>query len=317
MAETATLPPDAPPSALPEGVVEPPHVMPGETPPPPPGPDDDDGKPLDDVVDEDASQARLRGSRAKSKQAAARINKLAEQNWDLQQRLKALESAQKPVDSGPPKALFSGAPKAPTPAEFAKPAPAPEEFASADDPYGETLLARMRWEQEKRDHEALVAQLQAEVRHITQEQRHAWAEVDTAHQQRMIKAVRQRPEIVPALQQAGQVLQAGSVLDVAIKLDNQSADVAVFLATHPDLLDELVLLTAAQPVTEETVAMTRRLLRREMTAETTGSVAPPIQSVSAPRPPNPVRTGLPRTASAPPDVTGSIDEHARYFAPKR
>lgn len=305
----STVPAPVEPSPVP---VEPPHTLPGTATAEPETPDD--GQPLDDVVDEDSHQPRSRGSRAKSKMAAARINKLAEQNWELKQKLEALERATKKPESATPQHAYQ-VPKVPT-GTFAEPEPQLEQFADKDDPYGAWQRALARYDRRKEEHEQALTHQQAHVQQLSQQQQEYWNGVVTSHQQRLVQAVQANPQIAEAFRAANERAAPPPLLDRAIMLDNDSVNVALFLATNPAVLDEFVLMTAAQPVTEQTVAITRRLLRQRMSAGTTGSVAPsPLPN--APRPPNPVRTGAIRAGNEPPDVDTSIAEHAKFYAPKR
>lgn len=291
----------------PAPVVEPPHHLPGTAPEPAPV---DNDAPLDDVVDDDSHHARGRGSRAKSKQAAARINKLAGENFLLNQRLQALEAKQKPSTAAEPVYSLPAAPR-PLPSD---PEPTIEQFADKDDPYGAWQRALAKWDRQQERLQTITGQQQQQFQQTAQHADAYWTGVRSTHQERLQAAVKANPTAAATLQSVQ--VQPPPVLDLSIMLDNQSADVALFLATHPTILDEFVLMTAAQPVTEQTVAITRRLLRQRMSAGTTGSVAPsPLPN--APRPPNPVRTGATRVADPVPGDGASIADHAKYFMPKR
>lgn len=271
-----------------------------------PGPDDDDG-PLDDVVDEDSK--RHRGSRAKSKQAAARINKLVAERHELRQRLEALESKSKQPVTPEPQPVYR-VPDVP-PVDFTDPEPTLEQFADKDDPYGAWQRELARWDRRKEAAEETRIHMEAQQRMMTQQAGQYWEQARSTHQQRLIEAVRANPAHAQALQSVQ--VAPPPLLDWTIMLDNQSADVALFLATHPAVLDEFVLMTAAQPVTEQTVAVTRRLLRQRMAAAPTGSVAP-AKLPNPPPPPNPVRTGALRATDAPPaDDSMSLAAHERFF----
>jgi len=306
MAETLEQTPVAPVEPTP-APVEPPHVLPGTAPEPAPV---DDDSPLDDVVDEDAH--RPRGSRAKSKMAAARINRLTAERNELRQRMEALEKAQQPAEAKP----VYRVPPVPT-EDFNEPEPQLEQFADKDDPYGAWMRAQARWDRQKEAHEEGRLHQQAHVQQITRQQQDYWNTVKTTHQQRLMEVIQSNPDAARMLSQARSTVEPPPVLDYAIMLDEDSASVALFLASHPDLLDDFVLRTAPLPVTEQTVATTRRQLRKMMaTAGTTGSVAPSQPLPNAPRPPNPVRTGTIRTGNEPPGDGSSIADHAKYYGPK-
>lgn len=293
---------------------EPPHVMPGSAPEPP---GEDDGSPLDDVVDEDSH--RPRGSRAKSKKAAARINALTGEIYNLRQRLSAAERAQQRPAPQAPKHVFQ-VPTAPK-VEFSDPEPKLEDVARRlqNDPdadaYGEWLLEKAEWRLRKKQVEQVQGHQQQHVEHLTRQQQEFWNQVEVAHKHRMTQAVSANPRIIPLIQEVAERLPYGCSLDQAIKLDSDGVSMAMFLASRPEVLDELVAMTAALPVTDQTVAMTRRLLRQRMTAGLTGSVAPANVS-PAPRPPNPVRTAPMRTSDTAPAESSSIADHAKYFGSK-
>lgn len=311
MADTGTAEPTAPVNPPPDSgaPVEPPHQLPGSEPEAPP---EDDGAPLDDVVDEDSHRPRHRGSRAKSKMAAARINTLTKANAELRERLAAVEKAQKPANNLPRAVVptVSPAPKV----DFTEAEPTLDQFADKDDPYGAWQRALATYDRRKEAAEAQAQHMQAHQQRTQQGVAEYYRQVEATHKQRLLKAIEANPAHYQAL--ASVQIQPPPLLDWAIMLDNDSADVALFLATHPDVLDEFVLMTDAKPVTEQTVATTRRLLRQRMTAGATGSVAPAKALPVAPRPPNPVRTVLTRTGTEPPPEGASIADHAKYWGPK-
>lgn len=271
-------------------------------------PEPDDEAPLDDVVDEDG-QKRSRGSRAKSKMAAARINKLTAEKNALAERIHALEARQAPAAA--PKAPAYSLPTPPQPLPF-EPEPTIEQFADKDDPYGAWQRALAKWDRKQEQLQAVGTQQQQQFQQTARQAEEYWAGVRQTHQQRLAEAVAKNPSHAQTLQSVS--VQPPPVLDAAIMLDSSGVDVALFLATHPHILDEFVLMTAAQPVNEQTVAITRRLLRQRMSAGNTGSVAPSPSLTPAPRPPNPVRTGPMRTTDSPPgDDSMSLAAHERHF----
>lgn len=272
----------------------------------------DDDAPLDDVVDDDR-QSRGRGSRAKSKMAAARINKLTGEILTLRQQLEAQEAKMAPSQRAPePVYALPEPPRAPQ----GDPEPTIDQFADRDDPYGAWQRALAKWDRQQESLQASVGQQQQQFQQTAQQAEAYWTGVSQAHFQRVSALVAKDPNAATVLQSVK--LQIPPLLDRSIMLDEHSADVALFLASHPSELDDFVLRTAAQPVTEQTVAITRRLLRQRMTAETTGSVAPSQPLPTPPSPPNPVRTGAIRTADAPPgDDSMSLAAHERFFGRKR
>ena len=93
------------------------------------------------------------------------------------------------------------------------------------------------------------------------------------------------------------------------------------LVCNPALLADMHFLSEGKPATDANVAILQRRLTSELTrtqAATTGSVAAPQPRTSAPRPPNPVRTGSLNTGDdVPDDSSDSLDAHMRAYKPKR
>lgn len=272
----------------------------------------DDNAPLDDVVDTDAQQ-RQRGSRAKSKQAAARINRLSAQNYELKQRLEAIERSQQRPAPQTPRVAY----QVPTPpsGEFREPEPQLAQFADHEDPYGAHQRALARWDRRRDEFEAGRTHQQGHVQQLTRQQEAHWQGVFASHDQELRATIAARPELQQAFARIAPQSEGLPLLNHAIAVDRDGVAMAVYLATHPQVFDEFALLTAPQPVTERTVAITRRLLRQRMSAGATGSVAPAPLS-PAPRPPNPVRTAPMRTTADPPGEGASIADHAKFYAPK-
>ena len=257
-------------------------------------------------------------SRARSQQAGPedvpRIQNLTkrlretEANWaakyaELEKRL--------PQTSPQPSVRYAP----PVPAvEFKDPEPQLEQFADRDDPYVAWQRALAAYDRRKEAAEQQSQHIQAHHQQSQQEVTRYWQNVNTAHQQRLITAASANPAVMQAIQSIKYA--PPELLDKAIVLDKQSADVAIFLATHPEIYDEFSLLTAPQPVTEATVAATQRLLRQRMTAVGSGAVAPSQPVTPAPRPPTPLRTAPMRNADDPPGDGSSIADHAKYYGPK-
>lgn len=269
-----------------------------------------DDAPLDDVVDDDSPQGRMRGSRAKSKQAAARINKLVAERNEMRDRLARLEAAQQQAKPSTPTPTPRPAPVTP----FNKPEPTIDQFVDRDDPYGAHLRASMKWELEREAHEAAAQARTAYEGYQTQQAREEYRQAEFQHQQRLVAAIASDPGMgraIQAIQDSARSIPP--LLDQTIVLDPNGVDIVRFLASNPAVLDEIALITATQAVNESNVARTRRLLRQRMTAGVTGSVAPSPVLPTAPRPPNPVRTGSMRPTNDAPGEGASIADHAKYW----
>lgn len=269
-----------------------------------------DDAPLDDVVDDDGPQARMRGSRARSKQAAARINKLVAERNEMRDRLARLEAGQQQAKPSTPTQPYRPAPVT----QFNKPEPTIDQFVDRDDPYGAHLRASMKWELEREAHEAAAQARSAYEGYQTRQAQDEYKRAEFSHQQRLVQAIAADPKVGQAIQAVQDSARAiPPLLDQTIVLDPNGVEIVVFLANHPAVLDEIALITAAQAVNETNVARTRRLLRQRMTAGVTGSVAPSPVLPTAPRPPNPVRTGSMRPSSESPGEGASIADHAKYW----
>jgi hypothetical protein len=113
--------------------------------------------------------------------------------------------------------------------------------------------------------------------------------------------------------------EIGPTLVQAIVKDDNGPAFVYHLARHPELADELVLLTHGKPADDAFVAVVQRRLSKELQqaqAVSTGSAALP-RAYTPPRPPNPVRTGPVKTTDEPPGEAASISEHSKYYGPKR
>lgn len=259
--------------------------------------------------DRDA-QGRFR-SRAKSQRATPadvpRIQELTRRLRETEEKYSALE---KRVPAQAPTQTYKPAPVT----QFNKPEPTIDQFVDRDDPYGAHLRASMKWELEREAHESAAQARAAYEGYQTHQAREEYRQAEFSHQQRLVQAIASDPRVGQAIQAVQESARAiPPLLDQTIVLDPQGVEIVVFLANHPAVLDEIALLTAAQPVNEQTVARTRRLLRQRMTAGATGSVASSNVLPTAPRPPNPVRTGSMRPSNEAPSEGASIADHAKYW----
>ena len=239
-------------------------------------------------------------TRAKAKEAVNRIN-------ELTRRLRIAEGQISQRASKPAGPVYD-LPPAPA-APGSAPEPTIEQFAEHDDPYGAHQRALARYDVEQRDLTRQMQQYESQGRQREAQARQGWDTVRLTHQKRMMDAVAKNPNAAALLQSV--VVEPPPLLDLSIMLDDHSADVALFLAEHPVILDELSLLAAARPVNEGTVATMQRLLRQKMTAGSSGSVAP-SHLPRAPHPPNPLRTA-PMTTGDSVGSNDSLDAHERQF----
>lgn len=239
-----------------------------------------------------------------AKTGSPRVQKLAKEQIAIQDELSQAET--RPKASEPVYTL----PTPPKPLQ-GEPEPTLEQFADRDDPYGAWLRATVKWELKQEQLQADAGKQQQEFQQTTQQAEQYWAGVFDTHRQRLTALVAQKPEAAAVLQSVK--IQPPPLLDRAIMLDSNSAEVALYLASHPSQLDELTLLTASQPVNQQNVEIIRRRLQQMMSAGTTGAVAPSPQPIKVPRPPTPVRTGPMKTGDSPPSDEESLEDHASRY----
>lgn len=239
-----------------------------------------------------------------AKTGSPRVQKLAREQIAIQDQLAEAESAPKAKEP-----IFV-LPPAPRPV-VGDPEPTIEDFADREDPYGAWQRALAKWDRQQEQREAEMRAQQARFQQTTQEAEHYWSTVRETHQQRLQAAVQANPQMAQVLQSVK--VQPPPLLDVSIMLDNRGADMALFLASHPDELEELTLLTASQPVTQQNVEIIRRKLHRMMSVGTTGATTSSPSSIKVPRPPTPVRTGPMRSGDSAPSDEESLEDHASRY----
>lgn len=279
------------------------------------GPDDDD-----DGGNETQAQRDKRGRyrRVKDQASADDVPRIKELSKKVKEWETKYADLEKRIPAPEKQPAVRYAPPAP-PVEFTDPEPTIEQFADKDDPYGAWQRALAKWDRQKEAAEYQAQHMQAHQQRTQAEVAQYWQKVEHDHKQRVIAAFQSKPEQLQTIVAFGNSIQSGErfispLLDWAIQLDNQSPDVAYFFATHPDVFDEFVLLTAVQPVTEQTVGTTQRLLRQRMSTVSSGAAPSSSPFVPAPRPPTPLRTAPMRTDDAPKtDGSLSLMAHAKAF----
>lgn len=308
--------------------IETPSTPSSETPPKEPAaaesaaePDEDD-EPSQAAERERDQRGRFR-HRAKKDAAGPedvpRIRELTKRLRTVEQEL-ATERAAKSKPKTEPSQPAYDVPTVPA-SEFTEPEPQLNDFADKEDPYGAWQRALARWDRRRDEHEAMRTHQRAHVEHISRQQAEYWRGVSDSHNRRLLEAIQKDPNVGRVLHEArdrftdratGRSLMPPT-LESAILLDTDGAAMAVFLASHPAVLDELVLMTAAKPVTQQTVETTQRLLRQRMTAVSSGAVAPSPQVSPAPRPPTPLRTAPMKSGETMPGDDDSVEAHERFF----
>ncbi len=311
-----------------------PPLPPGPPPPPPPPPN---GAAAEPAADEDAAEpepetrderGRFRGRhRARSQQAGPddvpRIATLTKQVRALEQQLAQQRTPAAKPQTPPPAAP---PPVAPVGSGFTEAEPTLEQFASSDDPYRDYMRALARYDRKKESFDAdqtrtKDAREQAGKQHA--QQLHVWfQERDKEHASRLNAYIAANPTAKDAM-----VALANEpitpVLYAAMQLHEQGPAMMHALASHPDVLDELFLLTDGKPVGDPYrnpyVAKTqRRLLAVVQAAPSnghTGSVAQSQITERAPRPFNPVRTAPHAPSRERPSDDDSLEAHEAHYYP--
>ena len=206
-------------------------------------------------------------------------------------------------------------PPAPPPQMAAE--PTIEQFADRDDPYGAWQRALATWDRTRERVDEQTYQYQQRMQQHQYQQQQAQGAISAAHQQRILAAAAADPTVSARLSQVTEYIPQS--LDEAIMLDNDSANVALFLADHQPVLDELTLLAAMQPYSSAVVGKIQRVLRQRMNAAGSGSASASPLFVPAPRPPNPLLTALINTGAdmVPSDDNMSLEAHEKAFPVRR
>ncbi len=212
----------------------------------------------------------------------------------------------------------------PPPTVFAEPEPPRASFASE----GEYYRALTAWDRRKERFEESIVQRDAQLRGQQQIfDREMIAGMQT-HAQKITTFAKARPDIkaifdAEAAKPEAEQIQITLAMRGAIEFHEQGPEMVVALIQHPDLADELFLLTNGRPVgdprTDSLVATVRRRLLQRVAAVSTGAAPSPRRPpVTAPHPPTPVRTATPTPRDAPATETpGSLREHRHQFPSTR
>lgn len=238
---------------------------------------------------------------------------------ELTRRLREAEAelAKRSTGSAEP-APKAAEPKAPTFPSF-------EEWAKAHDgaTWDDYADARADWRYDMRR----ASERAAEQRTAAERD---YRERLTAYESKLEDAVKQFPDFEDVVNPNGETIEVTKAIEFAV-LDVGPA-AAYYLATHRDELDALIDDTAIEPSNpafKSVVATTARYLKtlvassqrsddatsRPAAAKTGSALS--IVPKSAPKPPNPVRTGAIRESDALPGEASTLADHERAFAPRR
>ncbi len=268
--------------------------------------------------DEAGRFARER-QRPKSQQAKAedvpRIRELTAKWREAERQLTELRAKQTPQQP----AEDRKAPQPAVPSGFTKPKPKIDEFNDQDDPLEAWILAVGDWQTERREFQReqtkAVETVKTAETSVSELERAVIVEAATAYNAREQAFMAKTPGYKAAVDAV--TIPTTPLLNRALLLSDNGPELAYYLATHPSVYDEMLLLTDGKTISEQTVALTQRQLASRSQAAPTGSADPVRIARTLPKPPNPVRTGPSQASDEPPGEAGSIADHRRYYGDQR
>lgn len=285
------------------------------------GADDVDDPPADPAAPPKADAPKPK-HRAKSQQAgpqdAPRISELTKKWRDAERRANELEGKLRAQPAAPPKPGEPAKPDASKPFGFPELDDWLEQPGNAGKSWGQYQNARDDarddWREAKAAQsssattrtEAAAARKEADEAMMASwnEQAVEFKKTHADYETLLTEADTEHGDIPPLL---GYAIVSG---------DGGPADLYTLLR-NPALFDEMIAFTVDRPLSDASVAATRRLLKtRVQAAQPSGSAVPPRQPPIAPRPPNPLRTGPQKTSDDIPDDDSSLAEHERAFGDK-
>jgi len=224
---------------------------------------------------------------------------------DLKAKLKSALELDSPAPATEPVA-----PKLPTrPAEFTDAEPKLEDFTGkSDDPYAAYMRALSAYDRKKEAHDSQLSDADKAYQ-AAEAKRAEWFQgIEAAYATRIDAAKKKYPD----WDRVTGDKQATTVLNDTLKFMPNGAEATYWLGQHPDVLDELNLLSFNLPRTDPSVALLQRRLTARMATETTGA-APPREIKLAPRPFTPVGTAAMTPVDDAAQDDDSLDAHdARY-----
>lgn len=242
----------------------------------------------------------------------------------LNERLAQIDDLKKEIETlKAPKAAPVVSPESTAaPTAFTEAEPKLEQFAGSDDQYRDFLRALARYDARKDAFEQKQAsqKTQAETDAVARDANFKTfiESKRVAHDTRLNDFVKSNPAALDTLKAAGD-LPLTPLMYAAIELDDNGPAFMMELAQHPELVDELVLQTANQPVFDRNrnmnplVSILQRKLTTRLGAADTGS-APKRPSTNAHPPINPVVGSQPKAKTGPPDPeTSSQEEYDAYW----
>ncbi len=204
----------------------------------------------------------------------------------------------------------------PSVGEFTEKEPTIEQFKDEADPATAYFRALSRYENKLADHEAKVEAAKTASTEIEGKIKAYWHHQATQHAARLDAAIKVTPDLRAKLEAIGDK-PLSPILFGAIQIHPESVKLMTALADHPDLHDELFLLTDGKPINDPTRnplvgIVQRRLLAKAQTVQSPERSPKPEWKPPAP-PPTPVRTQPIAIAKPEQDSGDSIMAHARKY----
>jgi hypothetical protein len=252
--------------------------------------------------------------RAKSKEASAedvpRIQKLTKQWRETEALVKTRD--QELADLRAEVAALKASRQTVTPAAFDEQEPTLDQFMDKDDPYLAHARALAAYDRRKEAAE------QAQTQHTESTAKETDARVTAIKQgytTRATEFAKTHPDFNEVINSTGDQpgMDTAPVLSVAILTDDRGPEFVYHLAKSPALYAEMLLVADGKAVTDQSVALMRRVLAARVPAVSARSAAPATIGVSPPKPPNLARTGGSRLSDEPPTDSESLDDHLSRF----
>lgn len=227
---------------------------------------------------------------------------------ELAERLRDASKPKEPARRAEPIAMPTA------PGEFAEKEPTLDQFKDDDDPATAYYRALTRYELKKEQHDAKVEAAKAATGDIEGKIKAYWNHQATEHASRLDTFVKANPGAQAKLEAIGDK-PLSPILFGAIQIHPDSAKMMMALAEHPELHDELFLLTDGKPIGDPTRnpligIVQRRLLAKAQTVQSPERSPKPEWKPPAP-PPTPVRTQPTAIAAQPEEKSGGIMAHVR------
>lgn len=200
---------------------------------------------------------------------------------------------------------------------FSEKEPVQEDFLTQPDPYAALQRALAAYDRRKDEFEAKQQATKERTEAQQKAQADQWGQITAAHQARAEAFLTHTKDAAERLSKApARDVPFPPLLHIALLLDTKGPERMLYLAEHPDVLDELVLLTDGKPITDQTVAIVQRSVASRVKDAPTGSSTPAPVAL-APRPLNPVRTAPTTPPDELPGDDSSLAEHEQVWGRSR